>query len=351
MSGYKEKDPMEGANKETPELKSPAPEEPEELRPATSAPEATQRPRGCLRSLWSLVKLVIVGGALAFIFFYFFVFINYEAEQTVVTRFGKPVRVVIEPGLHLMFPFGVESLHRYDKRLQEYDIPVREIITKDKKTLVIDNYVEWKITDPLVFLQTVQSVKRAIPRIDDVVYSAVRNVLGKNDFVQIIRERKNEIIDDVTHIARSQTLQFGVDVIDVRIQRADLPEENREFVFRRMQAERQKQANRYRSEGEKEARTIRSQADLEEKIQLAEAYKTAQMNIAQGEAEAARIYAEAYNQDPEFYRFLRRLEALEKVVDSYTTIVLSDDLELLDSLKGGAMPGPGGIEPDQQRTP
>ena len=341
---------MEGANRENPELKSPTPEAPVELGPATSEPESAQRPRGCLRSLWSLVKLVIVCGSLAFVFFYFFIFINYEAEQTVVTRFGKPMRVVTEPGLHLMLPFGVENLHRYNKRLQEYDIPVREIITKDKKTLVIDNYVEWKITDPLTFLQTVQSVERAIPRIDDVVYSAIRNVLGKNDFVQIIRERKNEIIEDVTRISRDQTLQFGVDVIDVRIQRADLPEENREFVFRRMQAERSKQATEYRSKGEMEALTIRSQADLKERTLLAEAYKMAQMNIAQGEAVAARVYAEAYNQDPEFYRFLRRIEALEKVVDGSTTIVLSDNLELLDPLRGGAMPAPVDTGAEQENT-
>ncbi len=341
---------MEGANRENPELKSTAPEASGELGPAKSVPEAAQQQRGCFRSLWSLVKFVIVFGALTFIFFYFFIFVNFEAEQTVITRFGKPMRVVTEPGLHLMLPFGVENLHRFNKRLQEYDIPEREIITKDKKTLVIDNYVEWKITDPLTFLQTVQSVERAIPRIDDVVYSAVRNVLGKNDFVQIIRERKNEIIKDVTKISRGQTLQFGVDVIDVRIQRADLPEQNREFVFRRMQAERSKKATEYRSKGEMEALTIRSQADLKERTLLAEAFKTAQMNIAQGEAEAARIYAEAYNQDPEFYRFLRRIEALEKVVDGSTTIVLSDNLDLLGPLRGGPLPDPVNIGEEQEEA-
>ena len=326
---------MEGTSTESVDQSAPAVEAPEELEAGFEEEEARGKPGGCLGGLWRLIKYTVIFGVVVFVFFYFFIYLNSEMEQTVITRFGKPVRVVSDPGLHVMIPFGIEALHRFDKRLQEYDIPVREIITKDKKTMVIDNYVEWRISDPLKFLQTVQTIERAVPRLDDVVYSAIRNVLGKSDFVEIILERKDEIIEEVTEDAGKQTKQFGVEVIDVRIQRADLPEQNREFVFRRMQAERQKQANKYRSEGEKEARTIRSQANLEEKVLLAEAFKTAEMNVATGEAEAARIYAEAYSKDPEFYRFLRRLEALEKVVDESTTIVLSDDLEILGPLKGG----------------
>ena len=258
-----------------------------------------------------------------------------EGEAFVVQRWGRadPARGALGPGLHLKWPVGVEDVRYFDNRLIVYEIESREIISKDKKTLVIDNYVEWRIVDPLLFLKSVGNNTAASLRIDDIVYSSVRNVLGKNEFSQIISERRMEIIDEITKISTKKTEGFGVEIVDVRIKRAELPEENRNFVFRRMDEERKKQANRYRSEGEMEAATIKSQADYEQQVVLAKAYKESKEIHAESEAKAAKIFSAAYSKDPEFYKFYRGLQALKTVVDESTTMVLSDDMALLGSLK------------------
>lgn len=289
--------------------------------------------RRFFRALWLLFKIGLILGVTLFVLLYFFAYTLDETEQVVVTRFGKPVRVEDAAGLHFKLPAGIEMAHSFENRLLEYDIEAKEVITKDKKTMVIDNYVEWKISDPLVFLQSLHSVETAVPRLDDIVYSSVREVIGESTIDEIIGEGRAAIVERITAVSDEQSRVFGVTVADVRIQKADLPEENRQFVFRRMEAERKREASRYRSEGEEKALARRSEADKEETIILAVAYKMAQEHIARGEAGAAGIFAKAYGEDPEFYEFLRGLEALGSVIDDSTTIVLTDKMELFKTLQ------------------
>jgi membrane protease subunit HflC len=259
-----------------------------------------------------------------------FMFVVDEKTQVVITQFGKPVRTFQEPGLHFKLPYPVQQVNLYDDRLLEYDSAPTEIITKDKKNLVLDNYARWRIAEPLKFLQAVRDENGAQSRLDDIVYSMLRVELGKFDLLDIVANAREEIMDTVTLKCNEKALEYGIQVIDVRIKRGDLPEENEKAVFERMRAERLRIANQYRSEGEEEATKIRAQTDKEKVIILAQAYKAAQEIKGEGDAEAAGIYADAFNRDPAFYEFVRTLEAYENSIDEGTTIVLSPDAEFFE---------------------
>ena len=231
-----------------------------------------------------------------------------ETEQAVILQLGKPVATIKESGLHLKLPYPLQVVYKFDKRLLEYDSPPEEVITEDKKTLVIDHYVRWRIVDPLLFLQTVVSEARAMVRIDDIAYSELRTEIGKVELIDVVSKDRGQIMGKVTAKTNLKAQDFGVEVVDVRIKRADLPPQNEEAVFQRMQTEREQQARQYRSEGEEEATKIQAAADREKALILAEARREAQIIRGEGEAEALKIYAEAYNQDPEFFAFLRTME-------------------------------------------
>ena len=217
----------------------------------------------------------------------------------------------------------------------EYDSPPEEILSKDKKSLIVDNYVRWKIVDPLQFLKTVQAVPTAKSRMDDIVYSELRRELGTHDMVEIITENREEIMDIVTRQSNSATLAYGISVVDVRIRRVDLPAENEESIYARMEAERKRQANKFRSEGEEEAQKIRAATDRDKTIILADAYKEAEKIRGEGDAKAVQVYAKSYSADPKFYEFVRTLDAYKKVVDDKTTLVLPSDSKLFKLLMDG----------------
>ena len=255
-----------------------------------------------------------------------------ETEQIVILQFGKPIQTITDPGLNFKFPAPIQVSNSFDKRLLEYDVPPEEILSRDKKSLIIDNYVRWRIVDPLLFLQTVRAIPTAKTRLDDIVYSELRQELGNHDMAEIITETRELIMEKVTIASNEETSKYGIEVIDVRIRRVDLPQENEASIYARMEAERKRQANKFRSEGEEEAQKIRAATDRDKTVILAEAYKTAQQIRGEGEAKALDIYATSFSKDPDFYEFLRTLETYEKVIDKKTTLVLPGDSKLFKAL-------------------
>jgi len=270
--------------------------------------------------------------SLAILFVFSTVIVVDETEQIVILQFGKPIRTIKNPGLNFKLPAPIQVSNSFEKRLLEYDVPPEEILSKDKKSLIIDNYVRWRIIDPLLFLQTVKAVPTAKTRLDDIVYSELRQELGTHDMVEIITETRELIMDKVTEASNEETSKYGIEVIDVRIRRVDLPKENESSIYARMEAERKRQANKFRSEGEEEAQKIRAATDRDKTVILAEAYKTAEQIRGEGEAEALDIYATSFSKDPDFYEFLRTLETYEKVIDKKTTLVLPGDSKLFKAL-------------------
>jgi len=262
------------------------------------------------------------------------VFIVDETEQVVILAFGKPVRTIVEPGINMKVPFPLQEKIKFDDRLLEYDSPPEEILSKDKKTLIVDNYVRWKIVDPLQFLKTVQAIPTALSRMDDIVYSELRRELGTHDMVEIITENREKLMEIVTFNSNNATLDYGIEVLDVRIRRVDLPAENEESIYARMEAERNRQANKFRSEGEEEAQKIRASTDRDKTIILADAYKEAEGIRGEGDAKAVEVYANAYSADPKFYEFVRTLDTYKKIIDDKTTLVLPADSRLFKLLLG-----------------
>jgi membrane protease subunit HflC len=260
------------------------------------------------------------------------VFIVDEKEQVVILAFGKPVRTILEPGINMKVPFPFQEKIKFDDRLLEYDSPPEEILSKDKKTLIVDNYVRWRIVDPLQFLKTVQAIPIALSRMDDIVYSELRRELGTHDMVEIITENREKLMEIVTFNSNKATLDYGISVIDVRIRRVDLPAENEESIYARMEAERNRQANKFRSEGEEEAQKIRAATDRDKTIILADAYKDAERLRGEGDAAAVEIYAKAYSADPKFYEFVRTLDMYKKIIDDKTTLVLPSNSRLFKLL-------------------
>ncbi len=256
-----------------------------------------------------------------------------EKESIVITQMGKPVRTIVEPGLHFKLPYPFQTLHVFDDRLLEYDSAPTEIITKDKKNLVVDNYASWRIIDPLKFMQTVGTEIGAQSRLDDIVYSELRVELGARDLLETVALSRAEIMEIVTEKCYQKALEYGIEVVDVRIKRADLPEENEKFVFDRMRAERKRIANQYRSEGNEEATKIKAETDRDRTLILAEAYRKAQEIRGEGDAEALKIYANAYQRDPYFYEFTRSLEAYEKSLSQKAVVILSTESELFKYLE------------------
>ena len=263
------------------------------------------------------------------------IFIVDETEQVVILQLGKPVKTVTKPGLNVKLPFPFQEKITFDDRLLEYDSPPEEILSKDKKSLIVDNYVRWKIVDPLQFLKTVQAIPTAKSRMDDIVYSELRRELGTHDMVEIITENREEIMDVITRESNSATLDYGISVVDVRIRRVDLPAENEASIYARMEAERKRQANKFRSEGEEEAQKIRAATDRDKTIILADAYKEAERIRGEGDAKAVQVYARSYSSDPKFYEFVRTLDTYKKVVDDKTTLVLPSDSKLFKLLLDG----------------
>jgi len=270
----------------------------------------------------AVVIVILIGASL---------FTVEETEQAIITQLGKFVRTVDEPGLHFKVPF-LQSVHKFENRILEYDATVATITTSDKKHLVIDNYARWRIVDPLKFYQAVRSESGAQARLDDHVFSEIREELARHTLTEIILKQRAGIMDKVAEQCDLRVREYGIEIIDVRIKRADLPDEVAGSVYERMKAERQRIAKKYRSEGEEDAVKIMAATDKEKVILLAESYQKAEILKGEGDAEAIKIYAEAFQRDPEFYAFVRTLEAYEKSLGRDTTVILPSDSEFFQYL-------------------
>ncbi len=256
-----------------------------------------------------------------------------EVEQVVVTQFGKPKRVITAAGLHYKMPF-IEKITVFDRRLLDYDSAADPIFTKDKKILLLDNYARWRIVDALLFMQALRTEDEALARLDDIIYSELRKELGQHELTEVVSENREAIMDTVANRSASAALVYGIEIVDVRVKRADLPPENEAAVYNRMRAERDREAKAYRSEGEEQALKIRAETDLESASIRAAAYEKAQGTRGKGDAEALSIYAAAYRNAEEFYEFTRTLEAYETSLDEKTILVQPADTDFFRFLKG-----------------
>jgi len=284
-----------------------------------------------MKSIVTLVISIVV----LLILLSLFLYTVDETEQVVITQFGKPIKIVTNPGIKIKLPFPIQVVNSLERRILEHDAMPAEVLTGDKKNLVVDNYAKWQIVEPLKFMQTVANENEAQARLDDIVYSKVRESIGKVKLTDVISTHRDSIMAEVTRASDEKAREYGIQVHDVRIKRADLPEENERYVFARMQAERQRQANLYRSEGRQQAEVIKAQTDKEKEIILAEAYAEAQKIRGNGDAEATRIYAEAYGRDPEFYSFVRTLDSYRNALDEHTTLVLPMETNFMQYLNKG----------------
>jgi len=257
-------------------------------------------------------------------------FVVDQREQALVLQFGNPQKVVSEAGLNFKWPW--QNVRSFDLRLLESDAQPNEVITKDKKSILVDNYTRWKITDPLKVYQVARDQKGVESRMDDVVRGKVREVLGQHTLYEIVSGGDNatlrvELMKSIRDRADANVKDLGISVVDVRIKRADLPLENSEAVFQRMKAERNRIAKEYRSEGEEAAKEIRAEAEKTRKVVLAEAYKNAEILRGKADAATTLIYAKAYKKDPKFYAFTRSLEAYRTSVSEGTRLVITPDSE------------------------
>ena len=252
--------------------------------------------------------------------------------QAMVVQLGEPVRVVQEPGLYWKIPF-IQQVTYFDRRLLDYDAASKDILTIDKQQLSVDNYSRWRIADPLQFYRTVRDERGAQSRLDDIVYSDLRETLGRHTLRDIVSDKRDQLMADVTARSAEKAKVYGIEVVDVRIKRADLPEKNEQTVFGRMRSERERQAKKFRAEGDEEARKIRSESDKQVQILLADATQQGQVIRGEGDANATRIFAEAYGRDPDFYAFQRTLEAYRSALASGTTVILSPKSEFFRFLE------------------
>ncbi len=253
-------------------------------------------------------------------------------QTTIVVQLGAPVRSITEPGLYVKIPF-VQEVTYFDKRLLDYDSDAQDVITQDKKTLLLDNFAKWRIVDPLKVYQNFQSQRGALQRLHDIIYSELRVELGRHELAEIVSTGRADLMKIVTQRSNEKASAYGIEIQDVRVKRADLPEQNEKAVFARMQAERERQAKQYRAEGDEEAQKIRSEAEKDREIILAQAYKEAEELRGSGDAKAFKVYADAYRQDPRFFEFTRSMEAYKKTFNEKSTVIMSPDSEFFRYLK------------------
>ena len=256
-------------------------------------------------------------------------FTVHQTQKALVLQLGDPLSEVYGPGLHFKLPF-IQNVVYFDSRVLDYEARSREAFTVDKKAIVLDNYARWKIINPLQFYRTMRSIPGAQARLDDVVYSQLRALVGAYTLTEVVSSHRAAIMKEVTDKVSDLMKPYGVEVLDVRIKRTDLPAENQRAIFGRMHAERERQAKQYRSEGEEESTRIRSDADRQRSVIVAEAAREAQVERGKGDAQAAGTYAEAYSKSPEFYAYQRWLEAMRKSFKDNSKMVLSNEAPLLN---------------------
>ena len=262
-----------------------------------------------------------------------------ETKIGIILQFGKPVRIIDEAGLYWKLPDPIQTKILFDKRVLVYDPPASEFLSGDKKNIVVDMYLCWKIVEPLKFLQALRDRSGAELRLEDMVSAEAGAIFGSYPLTAFVSHNEGEmklekIMKSISEKCdQSARQQYGIEVIDVKMKRLNFPDENKPSVFARMWAERERIAKKYRSEGQEKAAKIRAEANKQKEIILSEAYEEAEKIKGEGDAGAMRIYAQAFSKDPDFYKFLRTLQSYEKFLDEKTTIILPGDMELLELLE------------------
>lgn len=272
-----------------------------------------------------------------------------QTEQALVVRFGEPVRVVTEPGLNFKAPF-VDAVISIDKRILDLENPSQEVIASDQKRLVVDAFARYSIKDALRFYQRVGSIQAANLQLTTLLNSALRRVLGEATFIQVVRDEREALMRRIREQLDRESDIYGISVVDVRIRRADLPEQNSQAVYQRMQTERQREAAEFRAQGGQKAQEIRSTADRQATVIIAEANSQAEQIRGEGDGERNRIFAEAYNKDKDFFAFYRSMSAYETGLKAADTRFLlrpdSDFFRYFGSAAGAtAKPAPAPGQP------
>lgn len=252
-------------------------------------------------------------------------FIVDQTEQALVLQFGEFKRAVRDPGLHVKLPF-VQNVVYYDRRVLDIDPPQEEVIASDQKRLVVDSYARYRIQDPLKFYQSVGPEYVARSRLNPIIGASLRRVLGNVTLASVLSDERAKIMRQITEEVKDQASPLGLDVIDVRIRRADLPEENNQAIYARMQSERQREAQEFRAQGDEFAQRIRSVAERERTVIIAEAQRQAQILRGEGEGQSVHIYADAFGKDKDFFSFYRSMQAYRDALGGRnTSLVLSPD--------------------------
>ena len=262
------------------------------------------------------MKLNFIGGVIAvlivagLVLAYSSVFTIYQTQQVLVLRLGQPRPPITEPGLHFKAPF-IDTVVYIDKRILDLEAPAQEVIASDQKRLVVDAFARYKIIDPLRFYQTVGSVERANSQLSILLNSALRRVLGEATLSHVVRDDRSQLMARVRDQLNAEAQAFGISIIDVRIRRADLPEQNSQAVYQRMQTERQREAAEFRAQGAQRGQEIRSRADREVTVLVAEATSQSEQIRGEGDAIRNQIFADAFNKDADFFAFYRSMQAYE----------------------------------------
>jgi membrane protease subunit HflC len=298
----------------------------------------------------------LVVAALAALVAYLTLFTVSQTQQALVLEFGKPKRVITEPGLQYKIPF-IQNVEVFDKRILDIDTASQEVIASDQKRLVVDAFARYRIVDPLLFFQSLRDERTASARIGAVLEASLRRVLGGSSFTAVVRDKREELMKTIAAQVNQEATPFGIKIVDVRIKRVDLPEANMQAIYRRMQTERQRQAAEFRAEGEGAARRIRGTADREVTVIKADATGESERIRGTGDAEKNRIFAEAFGQDPDFFSFYRSMQAYEGALKAGDTrLLLSPDSQFFQYFNsafgksGGGASAPSG-EPTKPAEP
>jgi membrane protease subunit HflC len=269
----------------------------------------------------AIVAAVLVALAIA----YSTLFTVHQTHQAIVVRLGQPVDVITDPGLNYKYPL-IETVIYIDKRILDVDSRAQELIASDQKRLVVDAFARYKITKPLLFYQTVGSVEGGNARLLTLLNSALRRVLGVATLMQIVRDQREELMAKVRSQLEAEAQAFGINIVDVRIRRADLPEQNSQAIYSRMQTERQQEAAQFRAEGSRRSQEIKARAERDVTVLVAEAVSLAERTRGEGDADRNRIFAEAYGKDADFFAFYRTMQAYEQgLQNSNTRMLLTPD--------------------------
>ena len=279
-----------------------------------------------------LMSVLVLLGIATFLV-YSSLFIVHQNQQALVLQFGQPQRVIKEPGLNWMIPV-VQTVGFFDKRIIDLDTQPQEVIVSDQKRLVVDAFARYSIVDPLLYYQSVNNDDGAKLRLNSLLTASLRRVLGGATFTEVVRDKREQLMQQISGQVSKEADALGVKVVDVRIKRADLPEQNRQAIYKRMQTERQREAAQWRAQGEEQSRRIRADADRQVTILKAEATQKSEIIRGEGDAQRNATFAAAYGADPDFFAFYRSMQAYESSMKSADTrLLLSPDSDFLRYFK------------------